>query len=533
MDRSLGENGARGRPGDGPGARWPLSERVAWVDRFGRMVAGEREELCGLMEAEIGKPRHEGLTADVGALVASCQWHARHAGAVLAERRVIAGFFGGGWLMVGTRAREARLPLGRVGIIATWNYPVQLLGIQLVQAVVGGNAVVVKPSEVAPRTQGRLLEIARRAGLPGGVLAVAPATREAGPAVLRGEFGALDHLVFTGSTAVGREIAAWAGERLLPTTLELSGRDSALVLDDADAVLAARSIWAGVVMNAGQTCTAPRRALVDRRVYGAFVAALAPLASGEKPRALVNESAATRCFGLAEGAVREGGRSISGVLEGVRADGGGRLRAIVPLAIVDCPIGAGLMAGDHFGPVLAVTPVDGEEAMVGLHTRHGPHLAASVFTRRASRARGLAERLGASVVTVNQCVIPTAHPGASLGGRGASGWGVSRGREGLLAMTRGVTVTRTSGVVRPPTEVPTGAAVARLSRLVGWLGGAVEAREAEAARGGGLVRGSARAGSMIEAGPGAGPGGEGVRRGSRAAVEHGGGGAMGTEGAAT
>lgn len=528
MDGLSGEIGAFGAPGECPGARWPLSERVAWVDRFGRMVAGAREELCGLMEEEMGKPRHEGLTADVGALVASCQWHARHAGAVLAERRVGAGFFGGGWLMLGTGAREARAPLGRVGIIATWNYPVQLLGIQLVQAAVGGNAVVVKPSEVVPRTQGRLLEIARRAGLPAGVLAEAPATREAGPAVLRGAYGVLDHLVFTGSTAVGREIAAWAGERLLPTTLELSGRDSALVLDDADAALAARSIWAGVVMNAGQTCTAPRRALVDRRVYGAFVAALAPLASAEKPRRLVSESAASRCEALAREAVEQGGRSVSGVLEGARADGGGRVRALVPLAIVECPIGAALMAGDHFGPVLAVTPVDGEEAMLALHAANGPHLAASVFTRRASRARGLAARLGASVVTVNQCVIPTAHPGASLGGRGASGWGVSRGREGLLAMTRGVTVTRTSGLVRPPTEAPTSVGLARLSRLVGWLGGAVEPEGA--ADGGVLSGGAARPGSMIEAGPGAGPGAAGVGD-DRAEVSRRG--AMGAEGAAT
>ena len=182
---------------------------------------------------------------------------------------------GGAWWSIGQRHQVERVPLGRIGIIATWNYPVQLLGVQLVQALAAGNRVVVKPSERTPRTQALLLDLARRAGLPEGTLDVLPATRDAGAAML--QHAEMDHLVFAGSTAVGRRIAEAAARRLLPSTLELSGRDTAFVLADADPALAARTIWSAVTMNAGQTCMAPRRVLVDSRVYERFLAALARL----------------------------------------------------------------------------------------------------------------------------------------------------------------------------------------------------------------------------------------------------------------
>ncbi len=465
-------------------ATWPLAARLKWARVFAQRVVTRRADLCALMAAEVGKPEFEALTADIGSLIAACRWHARFAPGILADRRVP----GGGWIALGTRAVERRVPLGRVGIIATWNYPVQLLGIQLVQAIVAGNRVVVKPSELAPRTQALLLDLARDAGLSGDYLKVLPATREAGGELLEGHFGHLDHLIFTGSTAVGRQIATNAGARLLPTTLELSGRDSAIVLDDADPVLAARAIWSGVTINSGQTCTAPRRVLVDRRVYRGFLAALAPLASGAKPRRVISADAARRCFEQAREAVEVGvggrqgladsetprsgslrARSLSGVFEPPTG------RTLVPLAIADCPPDAHLVAGDHFGPVLAIVPVDDEAAMLSIHNQCDQHLAASIFTRRPARAQALAPRLHASFVTINQCLVPLGHPGATFGGHRASGWGLSRGREGLLAMTRPVTVTTTSRWIRPPVGDPSRRTVEAISRFLGWIAGAERA----------------------------------------------------------
>lgn len=448
--------------------RTPLKERLAWVRRFRKAVASAEAELTGLMQDEIGKPRFEGLTADVLPVLASCRWHERRARRVLRTR----GLSGGGVIGIGKRVRVARAPVGRVGIIATWNYPVGLLGVQMVQALTAGNDVVVKPSERSPRVQRRLIEIGLACGLPAGALEVIGHEREAGARML--SEGAFDHVVFTGSTGVGRRVAERLAPSLTTSTLELSGRDSAFVLGDADCRLAARTVWWAVSQNSGQTCMAPRRVLVDRRAYPAFVRELGLHAAAASPRKMIDGGAAAAAFEQALDAAARGGRSISGVLEEpVVTAGGAWLR---PIAIVDCPADAPLVEGRHFGPVVAVVPVDDVSAALAIHRACDQHLAASVYTAKPGRASDLAASLGASVVTFNDTVMPTAHPAASVGGVGASGWGQSQGEAGLLAMTRPVTVTRTSGWLRPPLSVPTADQVdqmaARLTRFYGGTAGA-------------------------------------------------------------
>jgi aldehyde dehydrogenase (NAD+) len=444
-----------GRPLSGWGER-PLSERVRWAGAFRVLVARHERRVCASIVREVGKPGWEAFSGDVLPLLAACRWHERHAARVLAPRRVIGT---PAWL-VGHAQRAMRAPLGRVGIIATWNYPVQLLGIQLLQALVAGNDVVVKPSERSPKTQELLVDLARRAGLPEGALELREADRAAGQRMLETE--RFDKIVFTGSTRVGRCIAAMAAETLTPTALELSGCDSALVLDDADPGLAARVIWHAAVMNAGQTCLAPRRALVDTRVYGAFLAALAPLAAGARPLPLIDEGAARATHELAVSSLSHGGRSLSGVIE---APQGRRLR---PVAIVDCPMSAPLAHAEHFGPALAVVPCDGLEGVLAAHARVRQRLATSVFTSRPARVEAIAARLGSASVTVNDCILPCSHPGASIAGGGESGWGATRGVEGLLAMTRPVQIGRTSPARRLPPEPPDDARAGMIRRALAW-----------------------------------------------------------------
>lgn len=446
-------------------ATTPLRDRIGWLRRFRTLLAGSIDPLCELIAREIGKPRWEAMTNDVLTLLAACRWHERQAASVLRERRI----GGGGLLGLGVKVVERREPLGRVAIITTWNYPVQLLGIQLVQALIAGNRVVVKPSEHAPRTQAALLGIAIEAGLPPGTLRWVEATREAGARLLaENQF---DHILFTGSTNIGRAIAAVAADRLTPTTLELSGRDSAIVLDDADPGLAARSIWSAVSMNAGQTCMAPRRALVTGGVYDRFIAELAPLAAGAAARTLISEHAARETFEHAAQAVRDGGRSLSGVLEPPSG------RTLHPLAIVDCPPNTRLVEGRHFGPALAIVRCASVDAALTIHRACDQHLATSIFTRSLADAESLASTLGSSLVTINDAVIPAGHPGSLIAGRGLSGWGASRGREGLLAMTRPMTVTRTSTLLRPPTREPDAAGRRRMASMIKLLfGGSAAAR---------------------------------------------------------
>ncbi len=163
-----------------------------------------------------------------------------------------------------------------------------------------------------------------------------------------------------------------------------------------------------------------------------------------------------------------GGRSLSGVLEAPK-DGW-----IRPLVIVDCPPEAALVEGDHFGPALAVVAVSNLDEAIAIHHREefpgeAQHLSCAVYGRSGSVNTNLAVRLGASFVTINDSLIPQSHPATSIAGRGPSGWGASRGVEGLLAMTRPVAVSRSGLLMRPPSEPPTPSQAARLGRAIAWL----------------------------------------------------------------
>ena len=419
-----------------------LKDRRDWLHRFGRLLGEHVDELCSLVSSEIGKPEWEVLSTELMPLAASIKWHRRSFRGILRPRSLR----GGAIWQFSQRFRLHRAPLGTVGIIATWNYPVQLLGIQLVQAITAGNRVIVKPSEHAPRSQVRLLELAREAGLDEDRLRWTEATREAGARLLEEP---LDHVIFTGSTEVGRKVARTCADRLISSTLELSGRDSALVLADADPRLAARSIWSAVVMNAGQTCMAPRRVLVAREACEVFVAELDRLVSSASPVRMVRQEEVERCRMLLEEAARSGGRVLGSGWE-VHDDP----RTLFPTAVVECPAAVELARGTHFGPVVAVIPCDGFDAMLSLHAACEQKLATSVYTRSRSAMERLGPVFGSGVVTINDTVVPTGHPAVPITGQGESGWGASRGREGLLRLTRTVVVSRTGAFMRLSTDEP-------------------------------------------------------------------------------
>lgn len=445
-----------------------LRARLAWARAWRRAVARRHDALSAAVHREIGKSPFECFVSEIVPLLRALAWLERRAGGMLRERRLA----GGGWLSPGVVVRRARAPLGRVAIIATWNYPVGLLGVQLAHALVAGNRAIVKPSERSPESQRLLLDLAAdpgRAPLPAGVLESLPATRQAGADLLAlaapdapGD-RRIDHVVFTGSTAVGRRIAAALAPSLTTSTLELSGRDSALVLADADPELAARSIWSALLLNAGQTCMGPRRAIVAAPVYDAFLSALRPLADSAPVVRLADSREAAEAWACVPEALASGARPIGQTPE---PPGGPAMR---PVALADCmPTGAAAR-GDHFGPVLAVVRAESDAEAIALHRRIDQTLATSIFTRSARAATAAAAGLGSTIVTINDCVVPTGHPEVGLGGRGPSGWGVSRGREGLLAMTRPVYITRTARWPRTPTTPLEGDAARRFMRIVSAL----------------------------------------------------------------
>ncbi|MFK7884342.1 MAG: aldehyde dehydrogenase family protein [Phycisphaerales bacterium] len=426
----------------------PASDDIAWIARFRRAVAGELTPLCELIQEELGRGKFESMTSDIVPFLSACRWTERHSKKILASKKLPGRTI---W-QLGQRHRVDRAPLGDVGIIATWNYPIQLLGVQLIHAIAGGNRVLVKPSERSPKTQIRLLELAREAGLGANRLDWTAATREAGESMLRAH--RFDHVVFTGSTQVGRVIAGHLSQTLTPSTLELSGCDSALVLSDADVDLAADAIGFALLLNSGRTCMAPRRVIVNRSVSNDLIQALERSLSRPELPPPFDDFGDPAISDLVQSAIADGGQEI------------GHSRHMRARVVANCSRSAELAKGEHFGAALGVLSVDSDEEVFSMHQAFRQRLATSVFSRRLANRMGLVTSCGSGIVTVNDCVIPTGHPGVGIGGIGESGWGVSRGAEGLLSMTRSVYVSKTGSRVRVPTQPPGERAQRGIERFV-------------------------------------------------------------------
>ena len=401
---------ARARLAQTRWAHTPVRQRLSAVREFRHLLVERCDRITAAVNADLDRPPDEVIATDVLPTAAAAKFLERHAGRILKPRKV-------GWRpfwLAGCRDVVHRRPHGIVGVIGTWNYPLFLNAVPILHAVAAGNTVLWKPSENAPRFAGVLTELLRDAGFPQDLIVPLPATREAGPQLAEAD---VDFVHFTGSDGVGRKLAARLGERLIPSALELSGCDAVFVLTDADVEMAARAAWYGATLNRGRTCMAVRRAFVQRGAWEGFVSRLTP-------------SLALRVPGLVSGT-----RSAS--------DG------VCPELILDPPPAHPALGEATFTPRLAVVPFDSLDDALRLHATCDFKLTAAIFTRDVSAARVLAARLPVGSVTINDVIVPTAHPGTPFGGRGASGWGVTQGDEGLLQMTVPQVMTVRSGRFRP------------------------------------------------------------------------------------
>jgi acyl-CoA reductase-like NAD-dependent aldehyde dehydrogenase len=438
----------------------PIRQRLEPVRALRRLLVEECDPLCKVVACDVGKRAEEVIGTEILPLAEACRFLERQASRLLRPRRVPVGqrpF----WLW-GQRDTIHRRPRGVVGIIGTWNYPLLLSGVQIVQALTAGNGVLWKPSEVAPESAATLFALLQCAGYPEGLLARLPATREAGQQLAEAD---LDHVVFTGSAAVGRELAAQLGRRLISSTLELSGCDAQFVLDDADFSLAARAAWFGGTSNRGQTCIAVRRVFVQRPAYETFLHALQPLAESSPAVPLALPSQVTQAERLVRTALADGARLLTQRAEAPA----GQDTAFMPAVVVDARPEMEICREASFAPILAVLPCDTIEDALRGEESCSYALGASVFTNNPSRATPLVDRLRAGMVAINDVIAPTAHPATPFGGRAASGWGVTQGAEGLLEMTVPQVVSVRTDRFRPHYDLALGSKGSQENLLRGLL----------------------------------------------------------------
>lgn len=400
----------------------PLAQRLAVLRRLRVLLAERGLELAELAGAT---SRAEALAAQIIPLAAACRFLEQRAATLLAPRRERSGrpFWLGGCDL--TIYRE---PCGVVLIIAPSNYPVLLPGVQVVQALTAGNTVLLKPGHGGRAAADWLAAALTEAGLPDGRLTVLDEPPSAAQAAIA---AGVDKVLLTGAAETGRALLATLAPGLIPAVLELSGCDPVLVLADADPEQVAAALLFGLRLNNGATCIAPRRVLVAASLKPALETRLAALAATLPPLAL---PAQVRT--LAEDALAQGARLLAG-----RLDRG-------PLLLTDVPPQAELLRADVMAPVLSLLEADGERALAW--AADCPYaLGATVFSRDTQAAQALAARLPAGLVIINDLIMPSADPRLPFAGRGLSGYGVTRGAEGLLELTRiKAVITRRRGRLR-------------------------------------------------------------------------------------
>jgi acyl-CoA reductase-like NAD-dependent aldehyde dehydrogenase len=412
-----------------------VRRRIAVLREFLSRLVERKSEIAEAITREAGKPVAEALTTEVLVALDAARFLIDNAYRLLRDEPVPHG-------NLATKLKSGRLlrePYGVVGIISPWNYPFSIPATETLVALVAGNAVVLKPSEFTSLVALELESLLHTAGVPPDVFRVVVGDGTTGVALIH---SGIDKLVFTGSVATGKRIAAAAAERLLPLVLELGGKDPMLVLDDADVdVASSAAVW-GAFVNAGQTCLSVERCYVHRSLYEAFLKACV-----EKTKKLrvghgrdretdvgpmIHERQLRIVESHVEDAVTRGARVLAG---GCRLPEVGR-NFYKPTLLADVTHEMRIMREETFGPVLPVMTFDSDEEAVRLANDSEFGLAASVWTRDRERGERLARRIQAGTVMVNDVVSCFGISEAPHGGVKSSGVGRAHGRFGLEEMTR-------------------------------------------------------------------------------------------------
>lgn len=394
-----------------------------------------RSELADVVVSESGKPRVEALFADIFVALDSAEYWSKNAPAALRPERVP-------HHSIAAKAKSGRLvyePLGVIGIISSWNYPLAIPMSQIIPAVAAGNAVVAKTSDFTPRCGALVEKLFRDAGFPQDLVAVVQGGGEVGQALVE---SSPDKVLFTGSVATGRKVAEACARTLIPTVLELGGKDAMIVLEDADLETASSAAVWGSYTNCGQVCLSVERLFVEQAVSEKFAALCVEktkklrLGPGSDPATdvgpLIRPQQVQRMRDLIEDAVARGARVLCG--GNPRPDLGANFFEPTVVASVDSTMN--LFQEETFGPILAMQTVkDAAEAV--RRTNDSPFaLAASVWTANAKRGQSIAEQIRAGAVMVNDVISYFAIAEAPHGGCGASGWGRTHGRAGIREMVQ-------------------------------------------------------------------------------------------------
>jgi len=398
-----------------------------------RIILSELEEIALLISRETGKPITEAISMELAPTLDLMQYFARKSAGLLSPRRISVGQYA----LMGRSSYEIYKPLGVVGIISPWNFPWATPIDEVVMALLAGNAVVLKPSELTPLTGLKIKDVFDRAGLADGLLQVVTGDGSTGAALVG---AGVDKIMFTGSVATGKRVAEAATKYLTPVVLELGGKDPMIVLDDANIQNAARGAVWGAFANAGQACASVERCYVHESIAERFIADV--VAETKRLRqgvgtdktadlgSMTSERQLLTVQKHVDEAIDKGATALTG---GDRVpDSAGPF--FEPTVLIDVNHDMDIMREETFGPVLPIMTFKTDDEAVRLANDSIYGLTASVWTSNIGRGRRLAERIDAGTIMVNEVLYTHGIAQTPWGGVKQSGFGRTHGRAGLLEL---------------------------------------------------------------------------------------------------
>jgi acyl-CoA reductase-like NAD-dependent aldehyde dehydrogenase len=395
---------------------------------FRDLLIDEQERLADILTSESGKPRGEVYGNELFYLCDVIGFWASNAAKFLKAEKIRPHL-----LMFKTKkVISAHHPLGIIGIISPWNFPLVLTAGDAMPALMAGNAVVIKPSELTPLTALFAADLAQRAGLPEGLLQVVIGAAETGEALI----DHVDMIAFTGSVEVGKRVMRRAADRLIPVSLELGGKDPLIVLKDADLERAANACVWGALMNSGQVCTSIERVYIEEPVYQTFVDKVVQKVQSLR-QGPSNEEVELGSMSSEEQFNKVSSQVAEAVTRGAKVLTGGGFNPkfsgfyYEPTVLVNVNHEMAVAREETFGPVIPIIKVRDAEEAIRLANDSPYGLDACIFTRDKQKALQMADRLHTGTVCINDGLVNYIIPDTPMGGVKDSGYGRRHGPEGI------------------------------------------------------------------------------------------------------
>lgn len=422
---------ARARKAQSAWGVLPIEERCERLLRLRDALVERADEIVEIVSRECGKPRHDVLSAEVTVSVDLLTYYCKNAARILAPHDI------GLHLLKHKKSSVHLAPRGVVGIISPWNFPFVIPMGDVVAALVAGNAVVLKPSEITPLVIQKAKEIFDGTGLPEDLFTVVYGYGDAGQALIE---SGIQKLVFTGGVETGKRVAAACGANLVPCVMELGGKAPLIACEDCDVERTARAIVYGGFVNSGQVCISVERVYAHAAVHDKLVSRVKDLTGALRqgdPQGTATVDVGAIIFPKQieiaekhiEDAVAKGAHVVSG---GKRREGAGQF--FEPTVLTGCNHSMTVMKEEIFGPIVPIQKVDSEDEAVRLANDSHLGLNAYVFTKNRDKGKRLAQRIEAGSVVVNDVLINYAAAEAPFGGIKQSGFGRVHGDDALRDM---------------------------------------------------------------------------------------------------